>query len=50
VDVQGSKFLYKLLAVSRGRLKLTQIPLDFAPRQEGISNSTMPLCGICWSL
>ncbi|QEY33531.1 glycosyltransferase family 2 protein [Synechococcus sp. RSCCF101] len=37
VDVQGFKFLYELLAVSGGRLRVEEIPLQFAPRQEGVS-------------
>jgi len=37
MDVQGFKFLYELLALSRGWLKVPEIPLNFAPRQEGVS-------------
>ena len=37
VDVNGFKFLYELLAVSRGRLKTLEIPLNFKPRQSGDS-------------
>ena len=37
VDVNGFKFLYELLAVSRGRLKTLEIPLNFQPRQSGDS-------------
>jgi dolichol-phosphate mannosyltransferase len=37
VDVQGFKFLYELLAISRGQLKVAEIPLDFQFRNHGIS-------------
>ncbi|MEY2643509.1 MAG: hypothetical protein RLZZ611_158 [Cyanobacteriota bacterium] len=37
VDVNGFKFLYELLAVSRGRLKVTEVPLTFQPRLNGSS-------------
>ena len=37
VDVNGFKFFYELLAVSRGRLKVLEIPLKFKPRQAGDS-------------
>ena len=37
VDVNGFKFLYELLAVSRGRLKTAEIPLQFQPRCHGES-------------
>lgn len=37
VDVNGFKFLYELLAVSRGRLKTAEIPLQFQPRRHGES-------------
>ena len=37
VDVNGFKFLYELLAVSRGRLKVAEVPLTFQPRTSGSS-------------
>jgi dolichol-phosphate mannosyltransferase len=37
LDVNGFKFLYELLAVSHGRLKVIDIPLNFRPRQSGDS-------------
>jgi len=37
VDVNGFKFLYELLAVSRGRLQTSEVPLSFQPRSYGSS-------------
>ena len=37
VDVAGFKFLYELLAVSKGRLTVEEIPLRFQPRVSGAS-------------
>ena len=37
VDVNGFKFLYELLAVSRGRLQTAEVPLQFQPRHYGSS-------------
>jgi dolichol-phosphate mannosyltransferase len=37
VDVNGFKFLYELLAVSRGRLRVAEVPLTFQPRTSGSS-------------
>lgn len=37
VDVNGFKFLYELLAVSRGRLRAAEVPLSFQPRSYGAS-------------
>jgi dolichol-phosphate mannosyltransferase len=37
VDVQGFKFLYELLAISRGQLQVVEVPLDFQGRQHGDS-------------
>ncbi|MFM2080607.1 MAG: hypothetical protein RLZZ124_290 [Cyanobacteriota bacterium] len=37
VDVNGFKFLYELLAVSRGRLRVAEVPLTFQPRVSGSS-------------
>ena len=37
MDVSGFKFLYELLAVSKGQLKVEEIPLNFRSRQAGDS-------------
>ena len=37
VDLAGFKFLYELLSVSEGRLKVQEIPLNFCSRQTGRS-------------
>jgi dolichol-phosphate mannosyltransferase len=37
VDVQGFKFLYELLAISRGQLRVEEIPLQFRGRGAGDS-------------
>ena len=37
VDVNGFKFLYELLAISRGQLAVAEIPLVFQPRLHGSS-------------
>ena len=37
VDVNGFKFLYELLAISKGQLSITEIPLHFQPRLYGSS-------------
>ena len=37
VDVNGFKFLYELLAVSKGRLRTAEVPLSFQPRTYGSS-------------
>ena len=37
MDVNGFKFLYELLALSKGRLKVNEIPLKFRPRRSGNS-------------
>ncbi len=37
VDVNGFKFLYELLAVSKGSLDVNEVPLNFKPRKSGIS-------------
>ena len=37
VDVNGFKFLYELLAVSRGRLRTAEVPLQFQARTYGAS-------------
>ena len=45
VDVTGFKFLYELLAVSKGRLRTGEVPLSFQPRSYG--NSKLDLA-IFW--
>jgi len=37
VDVNGFKFLYELLAISRGRLRVAEVPLQFQARSSGDS-------------
>ena len=37
VDVNGFKFLYELLSISKGILKIGEIPLSFQPRKDGFS-------------
>ena len=37
VDVNGFKFLYELLSVSKGKLKVGEVPLTFQPRLHGKS-------------
>ena len=37
VDVNGFKFLYEMLALSKGRLQVAEIPLTFKPRAHGAS-------------
>lgn len=37
VDVNGFKFLYELLAVSKGLLSFSEVPLSFQPREHGKS-------------
>ena len=37
VDVNGFKFLYEMLALSKGRLQVAEIPLTFQPRTYGAS-------------
>tara|TARA_Y100001933_G_C18902533_1_gene523149 strand:- start:9 stop:1103 length:1095 start_codon:yes stop_codon:yes gene_type:complete len=37
IDVNGFKFLYELLAISKGRLNVIEIPLNFKPRKSGNS-------------
>ncbi len=45
VDVNGFKFLYELLAVSRGCLRVEEVPLIFQPRNKG--NSKLDLA-VLW--
>ena len=37
VDVNGFKFLYELLSISKGQLRCDEIPLSFQPRSHGTS-------------
>ncbi len=37
IDVNGFKFLYELLSISRGKLNVIEIPLNFKPRKSGNS-------------
>ena len=37
IDVNGFKFLYELLALSKGKLKIKEIPLQFRSRKFGYS-------------
>ena len=37
INVNGFKFLYELLAISRGSLNIIEIPLNFKPRRSGDS-------------
>ena len=37
VDVNGFKFLYELLAISKGQFRVSEIPLRFQPRLHGSS-------------
>ena len=49
VDVSGFKFLYELLAVSKGQLKVEEIPLNFRSRQAGdskLDNAGLGLAGV----
>ena len=45
VDVNGFKFFYELLAISRGSLQVGEIPLHFQPRLHGNSSWISPCCG-----
>ncbi|MEB3242589.1 MAG: glycosyltransferase family 2 protein [Cyanobacteriota bacterium] len=47
VDVNGFKFLYELLAISRGGLRIGEVPLEFHPRISGESKLNLP---IVWDL
>ena len=37
VEVNGFKFLYELLSISKGSLKVGEIPISFQPRKDGYS-------------
>jgi dolichol-phosphate mannosyltransferase len=47
IDVNGFKFLYELLAVSRGRLNVGEVPLQFQPRLSGESKLNL---AVVWDL
>ncbi len=47
VDVNGFKFLYELLALSHGHLKVSEIPLSFKPRIAGESKLNL---AVVWDL
>ena len=43
IDVQGFKFFYELLAISRGKFKIFEIPLIFKERMHGNSKLDLPV-------
>ena len=43
IDVNGFKFLYELLAISKGSLKANETPLSFRPRKYGTSKLDMAI-------
>lgn len=47
IDVNGFKFLYELLAISRGRLRVAEVPLEFQARMSGESKLNL---AIVWDL
>lgn len=47
IDVNGFKFLYELLAISRGRLLVEEVPLRFQPRLAGESKLNL---AVVWDL
>jgi dolichol-phosphate mannosyltransferase len=47
IDVNGFKFLYELLAISGGRLKVAEVPLQFLPRISGESKLNL---AVVWDL
>ena len=47
VDVNGFKFLYELLSISSGRLRVEEVPLRFQPRIAGSSKLDL---AIVWDL
>ena len=47
VDVNGFKFLYELLALSRGQLQIGEVPLQFQPRISGESKLNL---AVVWDL
>ncbi len=47
IDVNGFKFLYELLAISRGQLHVGEVPLQFQPRISGESKLDI---AVVWDL
>jgi dolichol-phosphate mannosyltransferase len=47
VDVSGFKFLYEMLAISKGRLRISEVPLTFMPRTAGESKLNI---AVIWDL
>jgi dolichol-phosphate mannosyltransferase len=47
IDVNGFKFLYELLAISRGQLHVGEVPLQFQPRISGESKFDV---AVVWDL
>ena len=47
IDVNGFKFLYELLAISRGQLQVEEVPLRFQPRLAGESKLNI---AVVWDL
>jgi dolichol-phosphate mannosyltransferase len=47
IDVNGFKFLYELLAISGGRLRVGEVPLQFQPRISGESKLNV---AVVWDL
>ena len=43
IDVHGFKFLYELLAISKGKFKILEIPLIFNERMHGNSKLDLPV-------
>ena len=43
IDVHGFKFFYELLAISKGKLKILEIPLIFNERMHGNSKLDLPV-------
>ena len=43
IDVHGFKFLYELLAISKGKFKIIEIPLIFNERMNGNSKLDLPV-------
>ena len=46
IDVNGFKFLYELLSISNGKLKIDELPLNFKPRKFGYSKLDLSLIHI----
>ncbi len=43
IDVNGFKFLYELLAISKGRLKVNETSMSFQPRKYGVSKFNLAI-------